>query len=64
MGGVPARWRTLTGDSKTDPEWASVLYRVLVLAGGGALADADTDPPTSTQAAVARSALTPDRLRQ
>lgn len=26
MGGVPTNWRTLTGDSKTDPLWATV-YR-------------------------------------
>jgi hypothetical protein len=26
LGGVPARWRTLTRDSKTDPRWAAV-YR-------------------------------------
>ena len=26
MGGVPTNWRTLTGDSKTDPAWAPV-YR-------------------------------------
>jgi hypothetical protein len=26
MGGVPARWRTLRGDSRPDPEWAGV-YR-------------------------------------
>jgi hypothetical protein len=26
MGGVPTNWRTLTDDSKTDPEWA-VVYR-------------------------------------
>jgi hypothetical protein len=26
VGGVPSRWRTLTGDSQTDPEWARV-YR-------------------------------------
>jgi hypothetical protein len=26
LGGVPARWRTLTRDSQTDPAWASV-YR-------------------------------------
>jgi hypothetical protein len=26
LGGVPARWRTLTRDSQSDPEWASV-YR-------------------------------------
>ncbi len=26
MGGVPTNWRTLTGDSKTDPAWAAV-YR-------------------------------------
>jgi hypothetical protein len=26
LGGVPARWRTLTSDSQTDPKWASV-YR-------------------------------------
>ena len=26
LGGVPARWRTLTRDSQPDPEWASV-YR-------------------------------------
>jgi len=26
LGGVPARWRTLTRDSQTDPEWARV-YR-------------------------------------
>jgi len=26
IGGVPSRWRTLTGDSKTDPAWANV-YR-------------------------------------
>jgi hypothetical protein len=26
MGGVPTGWRTLTGDSQTDPEWAAV-YR-------------------------------------
>jgi hypothetical protein len=24
LGGVPARWRTLTGDSRSDPEWARV----------------------------------------
>ena len=28
IGGVPARWRTLTGDSQTDPAWAAV-YRSL-----------------------------------
>jgi hypothetical protein len=28
LGGVPAGWRTLTGDSQTDPAWASV-YRSL-----------------------------------
>jgi hypothetical protein len=26
IGGVPARWRTLSGDSQTDPRWAAV-YR-------------------------------------
>ena len=26
LGGVPARWRTLTRDSRTDPKWAAV-YR-------------------------------------
>jgi hypothetical protein len=26
VGGVPAQWRTLTGDSKSDPAWAAV-YR-------------------------------------
>ena len=26
MGGIPSRWRTLTGDSLTDPAWAGV-YR-------------------------------------
>ena len=26
LGGVPARWRTLTRDSQTDPRWAGV-YR-------------------------------------
>jgi len=24
MGGTPSRWRTLTNDSRTDPEWAKV----------------------------------------
>lgn len=26
LGGIPARWRTLTGDSQADPDWAAV-YR-------------------------------------
>jgi hypothetical protein len=31
MGGVPARWRTLTGDSRTDPGWHKVYAMMDVL---------------------------------
>ncbi len=31
MGGVPARWRTLTGDSRMDPDWEKVYALMDVL---------------------------------
>ena len=37
VGGVPAHWRTLDGDSKTDPAWAPrlpVVRRAVALDGG------------------------------
>jgi hypothetical protein len=43
LGGVPARWRTLTRDSQTDPKWANVYRSFDVLSPWtvGRFSDAD-----------------------
>ena len=56
MGGVPARWRTLGEDSRTDPQWSSV-YRSFDILSPWAVGRYRDDPGADT---FLRNAIQPD----